>query len=142
VDRQLRRASLWVALASAVWLSGCQQAPPDPLAHTAGAKVYRNNCLACHQAQGQGVAGVQPPLAQTPVPTGDVNTLLRWVMYGQRPAALPAGQYSGVMPQFSYLSDAELAAVLTYVRASFGNHASAVTSDAVKAVRQAQATPN
>lgn len=119
-------------------VAGCQKAvPPDPLAHTPGAKAYRNNCLACHQAQGQGVPSVQPPLALTPVPNGDVATLLGWVMYGDRPTALPKGQYSGVMPQFSYLSDDELAALLTYVRSSFGNHASAVSVDDVKAVRDA-----
>jgi mono/diheme cytochrome c family protein len=117
--------------------AACHQTPSDPLGHTPGAVAYRKNCISCHLPQGQGIAGVQPPLAQTPVPIGDPQALLGWVMFGQRPAALPAGQYSGQMPQFQYLSDQELADLLTYVRHSFGNQASEITVDQVKAARQA-----
>lgn len=102
-----------------------------------GERAYATNCLSCHQKNGEGVRGLQPPLAGTPVPVGDPAALLGWVMYGERPAALPRGQYAGVMPQFAYLKDTDLAALLTYVRSSFGNHAGAVTPAMVAAARAA-----
>jgi mono/diheme cytochrome c family protein len=120
------------ALAACGPPAGAPAALPGP-----GQRLYTNNCLACHQRNGEGVPGVQPPLAGTPVPNGDVAVLLAWVMYGERPTALPRGQYSGLMPQFGYLSDDDLAALLTYVRSSFGNHASPVTAAMVAAARAA-----
>jgi len=129
-----------VALAT-VMLGGCgtrssttAEAPPSP-----GQRLYVANCLSCHQRDGAGVAGVQPPLAGTPVPTGDADTLIRWVLFGDRPAALPRGAYSGVMPQFGYLADADVAALLTYVRGAFGNHAEPITPEMVAAARAAHA---
>ncbi len=134
----LARLPLALALAT---LGGCGPrgaappgAPPPP-----GARLYVTTCSACHQLHGEGVGGVQPPLAGTPVAVGDPDELLRWVMFGIRPAALPKGPYAGVMPQFSYLSDEQLATLLTWVRASFGNHASAITPAMVATVRAAHA---
>jgi mono/diheme cytochrome c family protein len=125
------------ALLGAGLLAGCGpgdgQAPPAG----PGARLYASNCLACHQRNGEGVPGVQPPLAGTPVPAGDAGELLRWVMYGERPAALPRGRYAGVMPQFGYLSDADLATLLSYVRSSFGNAAPAITPAMVAEARAA-----
>jgi len=120
-----------------VLIGACSQSPKDPLAKTPGAVAYRKYCVSCHLVEGQGIAGVQPPLAKTPVPNGSVDDLLNWVMYGKRPEALPVGHYSGVMPQFAYVSDAELADLLTYVRSSFGNQAGAVTVADVARVRSA-----
>jgi len=123
-----------LALAGAIALAGCGggSEPTSP-----GARLYSNNCLACHQRGGDGVPGVQPPLHGTPVPVGDPGELLRWVMYGERPSTLPRGAYAGVMPQFGYLSDADLATLLSYVRSSFGNTAPPVTPAMVAAVRAA-----
>jgi len=116
--------------------AGCSRTPaPNP--GDRGARLYVMNCLACHQAHGEGVAGMQPPLAGTPVPNGDPAVMAAWVMFGVRPAALPRGQYSNVMPQFAFLSDADLAALLTYVRNNFGNHAGAVSPQVVASVRAA-----
>ena len=108
------------------------QAPPSP-----GARLYVTTCSACHQLRGEGVGGVQPPLAGTPVAVGDPDELMRWVMFGIRPAALPKGPYAGIMPQFGYLSDEQLATLLTWVRSSFGNHARAITPAMVATVRAA-----
>ncbi len=123
------------AVATALAACGAGHHPPAP--PSPGARLYVNNCLACHLGDGAGVPGVQPPLAGTPLPGGDPDVLLRWVMFGERPAALPRGQYSGVMPQFGYLSDDDLAALLSYVRSSFGNHAAPITPATVAAVRAA-----
>lgn len=100
-----------------------------------GARLYANICQACHQRDGSGVAGMQPPLAGTPVPLGDKDVLLGWVMYGERPAALPRGVYRNAMPQFYFLKDDDLAEILTYVRSHFGNAASPVTREDVARVR-------
>ncbi|MBS0373144.1 MAG: cytochrome c [Proteobacteria bacterium] len=128
-----RLAAAASGIALALTLGGCGGRAPD----SPGARLYAMNCLACHQRDGAGVPGVQPPLAGTPVPTGDPGELLRWVMYGERPASLPRGPYSGVMPQFAYLSDADLATLLSYVRTSFGNQAPPVTAAMVAAARVA-----
>jgi len=116
--------------------AGCGSAAPGAGA-SPGARLYAMNCQTCHGAEGQGVRGMQPPLAGTPVPLGDADVLLGWVMYGERPTVLPRGAYAGVMPQFAYLTDADLAALLSHVRASFGNHASPVPQAQVAAVRRA-----
>ncbi len=126
------------AVLSLAWLlAGCGSERAPAARPSAGARLYAAHCLACHQANGAGVEGVQPPLSGTPVPNGEPEVLLGWVMYGARPAALPRGVYSGVMPQFSYLSDEDLATLLTHVRASFGNHASEITPSMVAALRAA-----
>lgn len=112
--------------------SSAPSAPPSP-----GARLYLQNCIACHGKNGEGVRGVQPALAGTPVAVGDPEQMLAWVMYGVRPATLPKGQYAGVMPQFAYLSNEDLATLVTYVRTSFGNSASPVGPDVVAKVRAA-----
>ena len=132
----LRFASATAAAALAILLAACgsggRAAPPS-----AGARLYASNCLACHLPHGEGIPGVQPPLAGTPVPLGDPRELVGWVLYGERPASLPRGQYAGVMPQFGYLSDADVATLLTFVRSSFGNQAGAITPAMVAEVREA-----
>ena len=104
---------------------------------TPAERLYATTCAACHRPDGSGIDGVQPPLAGTPVTIGEPAQLLGWVMYGRRPATLPRGGYAGIMPQFSYLSDEDLALLLTHVRTSFGNHAAAVTPAMVAAARAA-----
>ena len=131
-----RAGAATALLALSAILVGCGSEAPGPGA-SPGARLYAMNCQSCHGAEGQGVRGMQPPLAGTPVPVGDPDVLLGWVMYGQRPAVLPRGAYAGVMPQFSYLTDADLAALLTHVRSSFGNHAAPVLPSQVAAMRSA-----
>lgn len=104
-----------------------------------GAQVYTANCVACHQANGAGLAGVFPPLggsewvlAADKVP---VNILLHGVT-GKLTVKEVA--YSGQMPAFKdKLNDAEIAAVLDYIRSNFGNSAGKIPADVVKAEREA-----
>jgi mono/diheme cytochrome c family protein len=132
----LRRVpALLLCLAAA--LGGCGGGAKPIVADTPGARLYLSTCSACHRGDGSGIDGLQPPLAGTPVAVGDPATLLAWVMYGRRPAALPRGAYAGVMPQFAYLADDDLAALLSYVRSSFGNRAPPVTAAMVAAARAA-----
>ena len=111
-----------------------------PAAQTPGSRVYLQNCIGCHGPAGQGM-GMQPALPGSATVNGDPAALTAWVMFGVRPATMPAGKYPPMMPQFTYLKDDELAAVLTHVRSSWGNAATAVTVAEVAAARAAHATP-
>ncbi len=102
-----------------------------------GSKIYAANCSSCHQANGQGLPGAFPPLAKNPVVTGDVGKVSKIVLNGLNGSVTVEGKtYNGVMPAWKgQLSNAEIAAVLTYIRASFGNKASAVTEAQVTAAK-------
>ena len=103
-----------------------------------GAQVYANNCSSCHQAQGTGTPGAFPPLAKNPVVVGDAAKVIHIVKYGLQGAVKVNGQsYNGQMPKWQgTLTDAQIASVVSFVRSSWGNHASAVATAQVSAVKQ------
>lgn len=93
-----------------------------------GKKVYTNVCLACHMADGAGVQNMNPPLIKTTYVLGDKAALIKIVLNGFNEDVQINGQsYSNTMTAHSDLSDQQIADVLTYVRNSFGNNASAIT---------------
>jgi mono/diheme cytochrome c family protein len=96
-----------------------------------GADLFNGNCAACHQQSGQGIPGVYPSLAGSPMVLGDPKALVRWVVKGQRAASMPPGRYATAMPPFGWLKDADAAALFTYLRSSFGNHAPPVDAATV-----------
>ena len=100
-----------------------------------GKSVYAQNCLTCHMADGLGVDGMNPPLARTDYVLGDKTRLTKLLLNGLQGVEIGGEQYHGVMPARESLTDAQIAAVLTYVRNSFGNKASVVTVGEVKDVR-------
>ncbi|MHB1551536.1 MAG: c-type cytochrome [Vulcanimicrobiaceae bacterium] len=104
----------------------------------AGAKVFSTNCSSCHQAQGTGQPGVFPPLAKNPTVNGDATRLVHIVKYGLSGSVAVLGTtYNGMMPAWhSTLSDADIAAVLSYVRSSWGNKAAPISASQVAAVKQ------
>ena len=103
---------------------------------TRGAAVYQNVCLTCHQADGYGVPNLNPPLIKTTYVLGDKAKLAHIVLAGlQEPVEINGDEYRQHMPAQAYLTDQQVADVLTYVRNSFGNKASAVQVAEVKAVR-------
>jgi ubiquinol-cytochrome c reductase cytochrome b subunit len=104
-----------------------------------GASVFSTNCASCHGAQGQGVPGTFPPLANNPVVTGDPHAVIGIVLGGLHNAITVNGQsYNGMMPAWKgQLSNKDIADVITYVRGSLGNnHASAVTEAQVAAYKK------
>ena len=107
-----------------------------------GGGIFSARCAACHQATGAGLPGVFPPLAGSEWVQGDSQTLAAAVLHGIQGQLTVKGQvYSGVMPSFAaQLSDAEMAAVLTHIRKSWGNHAAPIGVDVVARVRKATAT--
>jgi mono/diheme cytochrome c family protein len=101
-----------------------------------GKKVYVKNCLACHMADGGGVPGLNPPVGKTDWVTGDKKRLINVLLKGlNAPIVVNGDEYANPMPAMEYLTDQEIADVLTYIRGSFGNKASAVSPAEVKALR-------
>lgn len=97
-----------------------------------GSAVYAGNCVACHQANGQGLTGIFPPLAGTDWVLGSEERLVQILLHGINGQIDVLGvSYNGVMPAFAQLSDAELAAVLTHIRSSWGNDASAISAELI-----------
>lgn len=99
----------------------------------AGAKVYTTNCSSCHQANGKGQPGVFPPLAGNAVVTGPASKVIHIVKNGlSGKITVNGATYNGQMPAWKgTLSDSDIAAVVTYIRSSWGNKASAVTASEV-----------
>jgi ubiquinol-cytochrome c reductase cytochrome b subunit len=94
-----------------------------------GAQTFSNNCSTCHGAQGQGQPGAFPPLAKNPTVTGDPNKVIGIVLNGlHEPITVNGQSYNGQMPPWKgTLTNKEIADVITYIRSSWGNSASAVT---------------
>jgi len=101
-----------------------------------GQTVFQSTCVVCHQKDGRGVPALNPPLVKTKYVLGDKAELIQIVLKGlNQPIEVEGRTYNNVMPSFAQLTDEQIADVLTYVRNSFGNKASAVTPASVKAER-------
>jgi len=105
-----------------------------------GARLYIDNCAACHRTDGHGYAQVFPALAGNPVLNGsDAGSLIRLVLHG---ATMPSGrdaptQFS--MPAFhERLNDQQIADILTFARSSWGNRGGAVSAKDVAHYRDRQ----
>ncbi|MEM9159879.1 MAG: PVC-type heme-binding CxxCH protein [Verrucomicrobiota bacterium] len=108
-----------------------------------GEEVYHRDghCGTCHQENGQGLPDLGfPPLNQTKWVEGDKERLIKITLKGLvGPITVKGREYPGLVPMTGFeglLNDREIAAVLTYVRQSFGNTASEVSEDEVKAIRE------
>jgi mono/diheme cytochrome c family protein len=85
---------------------------------------------------GEGVPGLYPPLSQTKYVLGDKEWLIKNILLGQQgPIVVKGEHYNNIMTKLDFLRDKQIAEVLTYVRSNFGNNASAVTEEEVRAVR-------
>ncbi len=105
----------------------------------AGKNAFTRTCATCHQANGQGVPAVFPPLAGSSILTEtDPGKIIRATLHGlQGPLEVNGQTYNSVMPaQGALLNDAELAAALTYARNAWGNSAPVVTAEQVAAIRR------
>lgn len=128
------------------YLKTLPQAPPhgpsdaSPAAASVaslGAKLYEKHCADCHGAKGEGVAGAYPPLAGNRAVTMPATAnLVQIVMNGGfAPATAGNPRPYGMPPYVLVLSDAEIAAVLTHLRTSWGNQAAPVSEVAVNRQR-------
>lgn len=91
-----------------------------------GKQLFLDNCSACHQPTGKGIPGAFPALVGSKIATGPAVGAATIVMNGK-----------GGMPSFrDDLSDADIAAALSYVRTSWGNKASPIANGIVASVRR------
>ncbi len=116
----------------AVQAASATPAPAAAAAAPDGRQLYQR-CAVCHQATGAGVAGAFPPLAGSEWATAANAALpIRVVLHGlQGPVTVKGQKFNGTMPAYGTgqaMNDADVAAVLTYVRSSWGNKAGAVTA--------------
>jgi mono/diheme cytochrome c family protein len=102
-----------------------------------GKTIYENLCGLCHNNDGTGKPGQAPPFVNSEWVLGSPNRLIRIPLAGLAgPVQVAGQQWNLAMPAMgATLSEDDLAAVLTYLRQSWGNKASAITPEQVKAVR-------
>jgi mono/diheme cytochrome c family protein len=104
-----------------------------------GKQVYEMYCLACHQTNGQGVPGLYPPIARSEWVDGDRDRLIGVILNGlEGPIEVRGETYNQAMPPHNFLSNEQVANVLTYIRMNFGNDAPAISPEEVEAVRSAR----
>ncbi|TVR53961.1 MAG: cytochrome c [Puniceicoccaceae bacterium] len=114
----------------------------DPL--VLGRRLYTQQCVACHGANGQGVAGVFPPLVGTSWVVGAEERLIRVLLHGLVGEIEVLGNtYNANMPAFgpngARWNDQQIAAVATFIRQEWGNDAPAIDPETVAEVRSATA---
>ena len=113
---------------------------PDPIRDNlqptdlaGGALTYDTYCSTCHQSNGEGDGARFPPVAETDWVAGDKARLIGIILNGMEGDVEVNGKtYNNVMPQHSFLTDRQVAEVLTYIRENFGNRASGVTKEEVR----------
>ncbi len=100
--------------------------------------IYAGVCQACHQSDGQGVPGRYPPLAGSEWVTGDADTPARIVLFGlEGPIVVQGTTYNDRMDPFgNRLDDREAAAVINYIRSSWGNEASEIAPERIGELRE------
>jgi mono/diheme cytochrome c family protein len=118
----------------------------EPLAAIAGTSktevggdlIFAGMCQACHQRTGLGIPGQYPPLAGSEWLLKDPETPIRIVLRGlQGEISVKGSLFNNKMPRFfDRLSNEEIAAVLTHVRSSWGNSASAISVALVDSLRR------
>jgi glucose/arabinose dehydrogenase/mono/diheme cytochrome c family protein len=104
---------------------------------TSAAKLYDSYCRPCHQPNGKGDGARFPPLDSSEWVIGDKHRLINTVLNGVIGSIDVNGRaYSGTMPPHNFLSDDDLAVILTYIRRNFHNIADSVSPQEVNMVRK------
>jgi mono/diheme cytochrome c family protein len=131
------RTAVLLALALAAGTAARAAEPQPGQPAPPGQALYARHCLSCHQADGYGVPNMQPAIKGGNWVKGDPKALALFVMTGgfDSAARKEGAESHNVMPAFRQLSDADLAGILTYIRAKFGEGAAAVEPATVAEVR-------
>ena len=123
-------------------------APPARQTAVDGKEVYARQCTSCHQPEGAGLPKTFPPLAGNPDLFLDKLFPVYVVLNGlEGPATIKGEHYEGAMPPFDHLSDAEVAAVVGYIREAWNNDKlkpagfADVDAPAVRAARKQRMAP-
>jgi glucose/arabinose dehydrogenase len=102
----------------------------------AGATLYQTYCAACHQRDGKGDGSRFPPVAATRWVSGDPGRLIGIVLNGLQGEVQVEGQtFNGVMPPHAFLTDDQVAQLLTFLRQNFGNYAGGIKPGEVAEIR-------
>lgn len=112
---------------------------PVPAELMPGKQVYDKYCVQCHMNNGKGAPGMNPPLAGVDIVTGDKTEVIKIILNGlSEPMVINGETYNNAMPPHAFLTDQQVADVLTYIRNTFGNKAEAVKPEEVAKVRPKQ----
>jgi nitrite reductase (NO-forming) len=104
----------------------------------AGSVLYNGTCSVCHQQNGEGLAGVFPPLANSDYLMEDSSRAVEIVLNGLvGPVTVNGSPYNSVMPPMSQLNDDEIANILTFTLNNWGNDGAAVSAGEVAEIRAA-----
>jgi nitrite reductase (NO-forming) len=107
----------------------------------AGKQLFTGTCSVCHQANGEGLANVFPPLAKSDFLAADPKRAMTIVTHGLTGKITVNGhEYDSVMPPMSQLNDDEVANILTYVLNSWDNPGGQISKEEVAKAR-AEAAP-
>lgn len=114
---------------------------PEQLALMAQGKKFYGQCGACHGANGAGIAGLAPMLANSPWVLGPPEWLGRIILQGMNgPVEIDGEVWDGLMPphgHMAHLGDSNLAGLMTYLRRAWGNKADPVSEAVVAGIREA-----
>ena len=100
-------------------------------------EIYNKYCLTCHQADGSGVPGMYPPLVKAEKITGPADDLVRVILFGlEGPIGTDGLTYAQVMPPQDFISDSDIALLVNYLRKTWGEGGTDITSDEVKVIRE------
>jgi mono/diheme cytochrome c family protein len=116
-----------------------ESAATDQNTMKAGAQIYADECSGCHTPNGKGVPGLFPALAGAPiVQQTDATSLIHVVLRGALSVATAPAPTAPEMPAFAWvMSDEQAAAVVNYIRNSWGNSAPVVSAGDVRKEREA-----
>ncbi|MDN5781996.1 MAG: cytochrome c, partial [Luteimonas sp.] len=103
----------------------------------AGKALFAGTCSTCHQGNGEGMAGVFPPLAKSDYIAADAKRVPQVILHGlQGPVKVNGTDYNSIMPPMNQLTDDEVANISTYVLNSWGNPGGRVTKDEAAQIRK------
>ena len=139
--RDLRVSNRRDLVDTALFWTGRPGIEIEPIDETPAAMIARGkrlfgHCMSCHQPNGRGLPPIYPPLDESPYVTGSPDILAKILLNGlEGPITVAGREYNQSMPPSPARSDADIAAIMTYVRQAWGNNASPVSPEFVKTVR-------
>jgi mono/diheme cytochrome c family protein len=136
-DEERQTIKQWVDTGAAYGVPSSNPASPKSKEEKieSGKRLFATVCIACHQANGQGIPNQFPPLAQSDFLNSNKDRAIKTLLHGRQGEIVVNGQkFNNSMPSFP-LSDDEIASALTFVYHSFGNSGKEVAAEEVKAMR-------
>lgn len=122
-----------------LFLASCNEGPPTSIpAPLTGREIYLAKCTACHQADGNGIPNICPPLSTSPRLDGTADEIIRIILLGMKGCIVRGGTtYSGIMPSWRFdLGDMQIAAVVNDVHSRWRPGSPEVTEEQVRRIRE------